>query len=349
MHAFTTLLAAILSAEPVGLVPGLMVPFAEGASAIRVEQAATAGLGYLTESGVAWVRERKCASCHHTPEFLWTMHSARSRGWAIDEAALAEVRTASFHADDRAKLFPQAGQAVPETVSLGAVYLGLAELASAPADAEVRAMMSRIAAEIVSKQQADGSWKLPSEQPPLSDPHEMTTLQCVIALTSPWLADDAAREAIQTGRDRGLQFLAANPATDGLQFDVYRILLQRQLSKPADEDRPLVERIISRQRADGGWGQINELPSDALATGQALYALGLAGVDLSSAAIDRGRTYLVNTQTADGSWIMHSRPRANQPSGSKNLKPISYAGTAWATMGLLNAMNARPIKTAAVQ
>lgn len=343
LHMF---LATVLTAEPAAraLVPGPAVPFTQFVSAGRVEQSLAAGLSYLTETGVVWVREKKCASCHHTPELLWTMHEARNQGIAIDEAALAEVRTASFHADNRGKLFADTGAPDPaqaaKMFSTPGMYLALAEMPAAPGDPEVKAMMSRIAADLVQWQQTDGSWKNLMSRPPLADTNEMTTMQCVLALFSPWLADDAAREAINASRERGLAWLAANPVTDAPQHDVFRILLLLRLGKPADEIKPFVERIVSRQRADGGWGQTAELSSDALATGQSLYALRLAGVDLQSPAIDRGRAYLVNTQEADGSWIMHSR------GGNKNLKPIGYVGTSWATLGLIRSRT-RPSPLAA--
>lgn len=329
LHLF---LAAALTADPAPkvLVPGSALPFTESVSAGRVEQSVAAGLGFLTETGVVWVRERKCASCHHTPELLWPMHEARNHGLSIDEAALAEVRTASFHADNRGRLFADTGAPEPaKAFSVPGMYLALAELPAAPGDAEVKAMLSRIAADLVTWQQPDGSWKNPMTRPPLADTNEMTTLQCLLALSSPWLADDTAAEAIKTSRDRGLAWLAANPITEAPQHDVFRIMLYQRLGRPIEEIKPFVERILSRQRSDGGWGQTAELASDALATGQSLYALRLAGVDAQSPAIDRGRAYLVNTQEADGSWIMHSR------GGNKNLKPIGYVGASWATLGLI--------------
>jgi len=37
------------------------------------------------------------------------------------------------------------------------------------------------------------------------------------------------------------------------------------------------EQLISSRHADGGWAQLDTLASDAYATGQALYALDVAG------------------------------------------------------------------------
>src|SRR5262245_9745978 len=56
------------------------------------------------------------------------------------------------------------------------------------------------------------------------------------------------------------------------------------------------EQLLSPQRPDDGWAQLDTLPSDAYATGQALYALNVAG-----------RLPALQTQLADGSWHIQSR------------------------------------------
>jgi squalene cyclase len=95
-----------------------------------------------------------------------------------------------------------------------------------------------------------------------------------------------------------------------------------------------INAFLKRQNADGGWSPTKDLPSDAYATGQALYFLSLAGVKKDRAAIQRGVAFLVGRQQPDGSWPM--TPRAHP--GARPMKdpiPIIYFGTAWATMGLM--------------
>ena len=74
--------------------------------------------------------------------------------------------------------------------------------------------------------------------------------------------------------------------------------------------------------------------SDAYATGQALYVLRLAGVTGDRGAMHRGVAFLVSTQKEDGSWAMAGRAHAGA-APSKNLVPITYLGSAWATLGLM--------------
>jgi hypothetical protein len=83
-----------------------------------------------------------------------------------------------------------------------------------------------------------------------------------------------------------------------------------------------------------GWSQAADMSSDAWATGQALYALSVAGVGSDDAAIARGHAFLVHTQREDGSWPMTSRPIPPDGKGATSLVPITGAGSAWAVLGL---------------
>jgi hypothetical protein len=60
---------------------------AEEAQARRaVEQS----LPFLEREGVAWMKEKACASCHHVPFLLWSHNEAGARGVRVAEEKLAE-------------------------------------------------------------------------------------------------------------------------------------------------------------------------------------------------------------------------------------------------------------------
>src|SRR5205807_9879595 len=113
-----------------------------------------------------------------------------------------------------------------------------------------------------------------------------------------------------------------------------RLVLWRRLGRPAGERGPLVQHIRKRQNADGGWSQTPDMPSDAWATGQALYALAHAGIRSDNPAISRAHAFLIKTQREDGSWPMTSRPIKPGDKGATSLIPITGAGSSWAVMGL---------------
>ena len=104
-----------------------------------------------------------------------------------------------------------------------------------------------------------------------------------------------------------------------------------------------VKELVALQRSDGGWGQTPDLPSDAYATGQALYTLHELGMAVSDAVWQRGAEYLLRTQAADGSWHVKTRAAGFQPYFQSGFpydhdQWISSAGTAWAAMALAGAI-----------
>jgi hypothetical protein len=77
--------------------------------------------------------------------------------------------------------------------------------------------------------------------------------------------------------------------------------------------------------------------SDAYASGQALYALGVASSN--GAPYKKGVSYLMRTQAQDGSWHVKTRSLPVQPYFESGFpyghdQWISAAGTSWASMAL---------------
>ena len=100
-----------------------------------------------------------------------------------------------------------------------------------------------------------------------------------------------------------------------------------------------LRRLAEMQREDGGWGQTPDLPSDAYATGTALYTMHELGVPASDPVYRRGVQYLVQTQAEDGSWYVKSRAPKIQPYFD-TIFPyghdqwISSAATGWSAAAL---------------
>ncbi|MEO5739683.1 MAG: ankyrin repeat domain-containing protein [Vicinamibacterales bacterium] len=110
--------------------------------------------------------------------------------------------------------------------------------------------------------------------------------------------------------------------------------------------------LAASQRADGGWNQLPEMASDSYATGQALYALNVAGtMAVSSPVYQKGVDYLLRTQAPDGSWHVETRAIWLQPYFESGFpygrdQFISAAGTAWAVMALAPAAQTQRLITA---
>ena len=153
------------------------------------------------------------------------------------------------------------------------------------------------------------------------------------------------RAAEMKGRiDRARQWImAARPAT---AEDRNMQLLGLHWAG-ADEPalRKLAGAIVAAQRADGGWSQRAELPSDAYATGESLFALAEAKcIEPAGPVYQKGVKYLLSTQRADGSWHVRSRAPKFQPYFESGFpyghdQWISSTATGWATMALALAMD----------
>jgi hypothetical protein len=108
--------------------------------------------------------------------------------------------------------------------------------------------------------------------------------------------------------------------------------VERQLGDPRTA-QGFLDRLLREQHADGGWGWLAKDPSNALSTGETLYALAAAGLGNSHPAVRRGISYLLNTQKVDGTWTTPSRLISDK-GGGKIEYIYKYWGTAWATIGL---------------
>jgi squalene cyclase len=142
---------------------------------------------------------------------------------------------------------------------------------------------------------------------------------------------------VRASREKAAEWLAATEPTGTTQATAYRLLVAVQGKDWAEARQQAIDGLLTRQNEDGGWGQLDDAASDAYATGQVLYVLSLAGVPSNHDAVVRGVSFLVSTQTEDGSRPMtrHSHPGVT-PSDFKI--PIVYFGSAWATLGLLRSV-----------
>jgi squalene cyclase len=165
----------------------------------------------------------------------------------------------------------------------------------------------------------------------------VVTLLAYIDLGARLAADPAEATPARDGRERAAAWLERQKPGESTQARALQLFRDVRAGKPAAELQPGIQRLLGLQREDGGWGQEKELASDAYATGQALYFLGLAGVPRDRAEIRRAVEFLTASQKVDGSWPMTSRAHP----GAKpmtNPVPITYFGSAWGMLGLLRSL-----------
>ena len=298
-----------------------------------ISAAINRGLDFLTRDALAWKTEHNCVSCHHASLVVWSMLEAKQHGYPVDESVLADLTKWMAESGDGKTGVPRP-EGIPKALNTKAVYFAIALAADPEPGPDSQEGLKRMLETIKSDQLENGSWAAwPETRPPIfGGSDESMTALAVLSVLPAAASGDAAAIAV---RDKSLRWFAESPTDGDLQSLVLRLVLWRRLGRPAEEYAPLVRRITERQNPDGGWCQTTGMPSDAWATGQALYALAHAGVKSDEPAVARGHTFLATTQREDGSWPMTSRPTKPGGEGSKSLIPITGAGSAWAVLGLV--------------
>jgi len=153
---------------------------------------------------------------------------------------------------------------------------------------------------ILSKwQQPSGSWKAAGQLPSTAEQNEITTAWTALALAS---LDTPGAETQQALAAAAPEMKKMQPGKTNESL-LTLLLWERRFGAP-DRAGKLQSELEQRQNSDGGWGWVPGTPSDAFATGQALYALSSCDLPAADATIGRGRRYLLSTQTDDGSWTV---------------------------------------------
>jgi hypothetical protein len=269
---------------------------------------------------------------------VWAFAEARSRGYGVAAETLAE--TAKW-TRERLKDIDKPRDPRPgwRMVNTPAIYLALMPQAVPGQEAVSAEELKQIAGHLLRHQEADGSWAWSSapaknRPPPFFESDEVATLLASLALGPQAPADANVKSEVRDARERAAAWLAKTKPTDTTQAAALRLLVRVRAGETATTVQAEVDRFLSRQNKDGGWGQLKGAASDAYATGQALYVLSLAGVKNDRDEVQRGVAFLVKTQKDDGSWPMARRGHPGV-TPSDNLVPITYFGSAWATLGLM--------------
>jgi hypothetical protein len=188
---------------------------------------------------------------------------------------------------------------------------------------------------ILEGQQDDGSWspggQLPAQKRPKLETTEVSTMWIGLSLLD-W---NPQSERVQTAIAKATQRLENSSPGKSTEWWVGKLLIKDRLGE-ARQAAEISEAIRSQQNADGGFGWLAGQASDAMATGQVLYAWSLSETDTHRPAIRRMQDYLVRHQREDGSWEVASTKASRK---GKPAETASYWGSAWATLGLLHSLD----------
>jgi N-acyl-D-amino-acid deacylase len=320
----------------------------------QLEDAIFQGVSLLSRAATNYPTHRTCFSCHHQTLPMLALYEARG---ALRVASRYEGDRLSRKADAIDDVMDEQAAFIRDSfkdklasmregkgVGGGAMTVGYAlwafDLARCrlgcvvQADETIQAML-----EFLKKtQQPDGNWST-GNRPPL----EQSTVTCTLLAARGldfWAKEEAHVKRAKTW--------LANPRFRVQEDRAFRLYAASTLLADEDGEAPAssIAIVTATQHADGGWSSRDDMPSDAYATGQSLYALNYAGMKTNDPVFRRGIAYLMETRQPDGSWKMETRSKPIQvyfdngdPHGKHQF--ISTPATCWAITALAVALSER--------
>ena len=308
------------------------------AAPTELKPAVARSVALLETSSAKFFAQGGCVSCHAQNMTDLAVGAARAKGVAVDRKA-GEERTKALQA-----VFGPFGPMLLERIdppgAQDTTAYALAALAASGYAPD--RMTDAMAANVAAQQLSDGRWHIGGwARPPIEDSDISRTALCARALK---VFGPPGRGAEMNARvDEARQWLLkAKPATTE-EYNM-QLLGLTWAGESLNTLRKMAGILVAAQRADGGWGQRAELPSDAYATGESLFALAESKcIETSGPAYQKGVKFLLGTQRADGSWYVRSRAPKFQPYFESGFpyghdQWISATGTGWATVALALAL-----------
>lgn len=322
--------------------PAVASPVASHTPSVDAKTAAERAMTLLESSSQKFFQGSNCVSCHHQNITDLAAAEMKAKGLKFDQGAAIE-RVKMLGANPPADLlYERMDIFVPEIFAQQLVSMAALGYPGNPA---TDALVSDIAA----SQSADGSWHVLNGiggRPPAEEAYITRAALCVRALKA--YASPARASEMNARIARAQKWLAATVPVTSEERNM-KLLGLAWAGADAATLKPLAAAIAAGQRADGGWRQIDTLPSDAYATGQSLYALAKAGMAPTDPAFVKGVNFLLATQSENGSWRVTSRAPKFQAYFNSGFpyagdQWISSWATGWAAMALAQA--APPLKRA---
>ena len=279
-------------------------------------------IDYLKKGGEGWIKKRGCVSCHQVPAMLWSLGEAQRSGLDVSEQDLK--RWADWSTDPVNFVKPEQKEDVDVQETMAGNIDTMAGLLLAIPNDQPSPWRKIFIAKICQEQANDGSWKacgqLPLQKRPQLETTQTTTLWVTLALLK--------HNSTDFNFENAIQFSDSGPPAKSTEWYAVRLMVAGQCDEASSEQRHAD--LIRHQNADGGWGWITGDPSDALATGIALYSLSQYGSD-NAEVTSNAANFLIKTQTEAGNWKV---PGTKTASKHKSTATSDYWGTAWAVISL---------------
>ncbi len=317
-----------------------LAPALRAQSPEEVRAAVSKALPVLERSTGNFVAKRTCVSCHHNILSILTFRMARDLGFPIDPAILSAAEEKTFRGLRKPEALDEAIQATTlnDPTPDESYLLMAANWAGIEPNLTTAVYARRLA-----NWQREGHWVTSDFRPPHSSSIFTATATAVYAIRV-YMPDELAAErdaCIARARD----WLAkTRPAST--EDAAFRLLGLVWANAQEEQIAAAKRDLVVMRKPSGGWPQLPPYEADAYSTGEALFALHESGVPANDAAFRVGLKFLLSTQAGDGTWRIRTRmlsPAEVSPKYFTTGFPyghdeyLSYAGSCWAVMALLEA------------
>jgi ankyrin repeat protein len=316
-----------------------------------VRDAVQRSLLLVQRTDSAFSAKSACVSCHNNSLSAMAVSAARKAGLRVDEkVATSQVKVNSDILEKSRERMYQ-GFFVPVGDMFGPFVMGYILTGLGGEQYPANLNTDAVAFYLRARQAKDGSWPFPDgdTRPPLCSDHiGQTTLSMrALQMFAPKLNRPEWNQAIRNAA----RWLATAKAKNNDDRN-WRLLGLAWAGTDKEATGLALREVVAAQRSDGGWSDLDSTESNAYATGQALFALHIAGLPSSDAAYERGIQFLLKTQQEDGSWYVRTRALGFQPYFEAEFpygfdQWISAAGTSWATMALAS-VSSNALRTATI-
>jgi len=300
-----------------------LAPLPAKTGGMPIPESVTKALALLENQSHNFIRTAGCNSCHAQD---------------LPSSAAAIARNRGMKAPKLIEQIPEAmnGETPERIMDLGAVTttsIGWEMfdrgMNLSPSDQYTDATVHFMRA----MQTPEGYWKgADGRRPPMNSGDLQTTALAIYTLKT--FAPDSRTELA-----RAAKWLETTQPVTTQERAFHLLALAWSNASNASIERAS-KALAAAQRPDGGWNQLPGMGSDAYASGEALYALNVAGrMPATDATYQKGVRFLLQAQAEDGSWHVRTRSIWFQPYFQSGFpydhdQWISAAGTAWATMAL---------------
>jgi hypothetical protein len=303
-------------------------------SAVSPRTAADKSLPLLRKAAEGHIEQKSCFACHNQAFPVMALGVAKRTGVSADAELLkAQIEhITAFLTENKDKF--RKGEGTGGQVDTAGYALLTLELAGHTPDEFTEAVVEYL----LKTQSKRDHWQTSSNRPP-TEASSFTSTYLALRGLRVWAAKEQKERAAKRIESARSWLIGAKPKDT--EDRVFRLFALKESKADEKDVSAAAWELLKTQKVDGGWSQLERLPSDPYATGTALVALHQAGgLATDHPAYARGVGFLIKSQEADGSWLIKSRSNPFQPyyeSGFPHGKNqfISVAASGWAATALL--------------